>query len=207
MLSVVLAILLGLSVIANLILLGLWSRVKEEIETDSDKNEPPDVRQLEDLGGEGESSIEEGTPREENLSRLVNSLTLLVLWLSREDRGETVLRSDRPLDASQIEQDIAELVGGSDPLGNLAKFMYWQRRGQASADDGYIAANVLFQKLEYTWGLKPFGRFQQVTFFDPKQHRLHPRQDLSPGTLVCVIEPGWVMADRIIKYPLVVKKD
>ena len=98
-----------------------------------------------------------------------------------------------------------QLVSGKDALGNLVKFLYWYRKGKATARDAQIVINILLQELERVWGLKQVGQIGEVVSFDPSIHVSYRGEHLSSGERVQIVDPGWQIGDQgqIIKYPIV----
>jgi len=97
--------------------------------------------------------------------------------------------------------EISQLVKGRDPLSSLVKFLYWADRRQAKVSDARAAIELLLDELRQQWGLGPLGQLNDIVSFDPQIHRSHVQ--LRPGQRVRIVEPGWELRGKTIKYPLV----
>ena len=133
---------------------------------------------------------------------LISNVILLLLLLQRPTR---VKNQHGIVDVAFNPLYWQQLVSGKDALGNLVKFLYWYRKGEATARDAQIVINILLQELERVWGLKQVGQIGEVVIFDPSIHVSYRGEHLSSGERVQIVDPGWQIGDqgRIIKYPIV----
>jgi hypothetical protein len=132
---------------------------------------------------------------------LIANVILLFLLLQRP----TGVKNQHSVDVAFDPLYWQQLVSGKDALGNLVKFLYWYRKGKATARDAQIVINILLQELERVWGLKQVGQIGEVVSFDPSIHVSYRGEHLSSGERVQIVDPGWQIGDQgqIIKYPIV----
>jgi hypothetical protein len=107
-------------------------------------------------------------------------------------------------DPQAILTEVANpLVHKRDPLGAVVKFMYAYENGQATTKQAYIASQLLIQVLEESWGLKNFPPYHSIVSYDPTLHRMDSHSSVNPGDSVLIVEPGWKINNKTIKYPFV----
>lgn len=127
----------------------------------------------------------------------------LVALLRHRARAVPARTQPMPRATPGPQQLVSPLIRGRDALGNLVKFMYWQKQGKASSEDGYQVVQMLLDEMYSHWGLEQFGQFGDLTTFDPQIHRSPSNQNPTNSDLVRIIEPGWRLGNQILRYPLV----
>lgn len=129
----------------------------------------------------------------------------LAALLRRRKRPTSARTLSAPPATPGPQQLISPLIRERDPLGNLVKFMYWQKQGKASSEDGYQVGQILLDELRSRWGLEQIGQFGERVIFDPQGQRAAAGRNLIKGETVRIVEPGWRMGSDVLKFPLVEK--
>lgn len=141
------------------------------------------------------------------LSVLLLAMAVACAWLvSRLQQCRKQLSQPKP-DANLLLLEVIEpLIREQDPLGAVAKYVKAYELGQAQSRQGYAACLLLLQTMNRAWGLQEYATYQQELTYDPRQHRTESSVGIQPGTHVVVMEPGWSLNEKIVKYPFVVPK-
>ncbi len=129
----------------------------------------------------------------------------LAALLRRRERPMPVRPLPAPRATPGPQHLVSPLIRERDPLGNLVKFMYWQKQGKASSEDGYQVAQMLLTEMRSQWGLEQIGQFGERVIFDPQGQRAAAGRNLIKGETVRIVEPGWRMGSDVLKFPLVEK--
>lgn len=103
---------------------------------------------------------------------------------------------------------VGTLIGqgssGVDFLAEMAKVQIeYQRRKTISENAAFLARDFLMMVEKYM-GIVPLAQLGAQVTFDPKIHKSY--QNLKPGTVAWVVEPGWKRKDQILKYAVVQAK-
>jgi len=103
---------------------------------------------------------------------------------------------------------VGTLIGqgssGVDFLAEMAKVQIeYQRRKTISENAAFLARDFLAMVEKYM-GIVPLAQLGAQVSFDPKIHKSY--QNLKPGTVAWVVEPGWKRKDQILKYAVVQAK-
>jgi membrane protein implicated in regulation of membrane protease activity len=131
----------------------------------------------------------------------------LSLWLTRQSRkqqAEYRLHIQQAQDAGRVEGYITvarRLIESRDVLSILWNWSSNQQRERSSDSRKEWISEDILTRLTTSMRLVPVGQVGSTVEFDPNQHGTSDQ--LRPGDISIVVEPGWRIGSEILKLPIV----
>jgi len=136
-----------------------------------------------------------------SIGLLINTFRIGKTNKSLQHKASRALQMLSENEAKFIGTLIGQGSTGVDFLAEMAKVQIeYQRRKTVSENAAFLARDFLVMVEKYL-GIVPLAQLGTQVSYDPRIHRAY--QNLKPGTVAWVVEPGWRRKDQILKHAVV----